>query len=156
MMPVEEYTGKDGTPLIYLSDAEFNKEVEMYLEQVPQSEWPRYLQKDAQYMYRLTGIGYYPNGMATAEGTIYLRWRARGDADLLAHEYGHILGHDHVEGPSTMNAVSQMRFTDPLDLKEKAKQNFPEAWRNHIVPHEAYRNTLVGGLGLMAAWAWLG
>ena len=154
MMVVEEHIGKDGTPVKYLSDADFNKEVEMYLQQVPQSEWPRYLQKDAQYMYRLTGIGYYPNGMATSDGIIYLRWRARGDADLLAHEYGHILGHDHVDGMSTMNAVSQMRLADPLNLKGKAMENFPEIWRKHIHPHEAYRHTLIGGLGLMTAWAW--
>ena len=92
----------------------------MYLEQVPQSEWPRYLQKDAQYMYRLTGIGYYPNGMATAEGTIYLRWRARR-CNLRARVRTHSRTRPrrwHVHHERSLANVP----CRPLNLKEKAKK----------------------------------
>ena len=154
MMPVETYTGKDGTLLIYVNDAEFNDLVLEYLRTVPKDQWPSYLQDSAQNMFRLTGIGYYPNGMAT-DGKIYIRWKCRGDAELLAHEYGHILGHDHTDSLSIMNAVTQLRFSDPHDLEQKAKDNFPEPWRKHIQPHEAYRRMVIGGLTLSAVWAWM-
>ena len=74
MMPVETYTGKDGTLLIYLDDAEFNNLILEYLRNVPKDQWPSYLQDSAQNMFRMTGIGYYPNGMAT-DGKIYIRWK---------------------------------------------------------------------------------
>lgn len=154
MNPIETFTGRDGTRLLYLSDADFNAQVEYFLRDTPKEEWPRYLHDTPQKIFKMTGIGYYPNGMALNE-TIYIRWKWRGDRELLAHEYGHILGLDHVSGPSIMNAVSQMRFTDPHNLEEKAEANFPEAWRKHIVPSETYRNIAMGGLVLMATWAWM-
>lgn len=154
MNPIETHTGVDGTRLLYLSDADFNAKVEDFLRDTPKEEWPRYLQDGPQKIFQLTGLGYYPNGMAH-NGVIYLRWKWRGDRELLAHEYGHILGLDHVPGPSIMNAVSQMRFTDPHNLEQKAQENFPEPWRKHIHPREAYRRMATGSLALMAAWAWM-
>lgn len=149
-----KYVGKDGTPVFYLSDEDFNQKLHGFLDGLPKEQWPRYMQDDALYMYRMTGIGYYPNGMATADGEIYIRYRARGDPELLAHEYGHVLGLGHTDSLTTMNAVGHKRFGDPHNLLPKTKANFPEIWRKHIHPHEAYRHTLIGGLGLMTAWAW--
>jgi len=154
MTPIETHTGKDGTRLLYLSDEHFNQLIKEHLQHVPKNQWPRYLQEGPQKIFKATGIGYYPNGMAK-DGTIYIRWKWRGDAELLAHEYGHILGLDHVEGFSTMNALSQMRITDPHGLSEKAEANFPNPWRKHIHPLEAYRNTVMGGIALMAVWTWM-
>ena len=151
-MVVETFTGKDGTVLTYLDDAGFNNLVLEYLRSIPKAQWPSYMQDSAQKMFQMTGIGYYPNGMAT-DGNVVLRWKWRGDAELLAHEYGHILGHDHTDSLSIMNAVSQKRFADPHDLEQKAMDNFPDAWRKHIQPHEAYRRMVTGGLVLSAVWA---
>ena len=150
---MDRYIGKDGTQLFLVSDKEFNTRVANYLRELPKEQWPHYLQPDAQKTYKLTGIGYFPNGMATEDNKIYIRYKYRGDAELIAHEYGHILGHDHTPNYSIMNAVSQKRVFDPLNLEEKAKANFPELWRNHIIPRETYHNIVVGGLAAMTAWA---
>jgi hypothetical protein len=152
---MEQFIGKDGTKLFLVSDAEFNDLLEDYLSSVPESEWPKYLRDQKQTIFKLTGLGYFPNGMTTPDNLIYIRYKYRGDTELLAHEYGHVLGLDHTEKASIMNAVTHMRFFDPHDLERKAEANFPELWRKYVVPREAYQNIVVSGIAAMALWAFI-
>ena len=149
----EQFVGKDGTRLYLVSDSVFNKMIADYLREVPREQWPKYLQDNKQTLFKWTGIGYYPNGLATPDNRIYIRYKYRGDAELIAHEYGHILGLDHTDNASIMNAVSHMRFSDPHNLEEKAKENYPELWQKYVVPRETYQNIVVGGLAAMTLWA---
>ena len=152
---MEEFTGKDGTKLFLVSDEAFNQKVDTYLAEIPKEEWPEYLQDRNQTIFKWTGIGYFPNGMATPDGQIFIRYKYRGDSELIAHEYGHILGLDHTENASIMNAVSHKRFFAPHSLELRAENNFPELWRKYVVPHETYQNTVVGGLAVLALWAYI-
>ena len=154
-MAIATFTGKDGTPLTLLSDSDFNRAVNDYLKTIPREQWPRYLRKDNQKMFKMTGIGYFPNGLTNQDGHIFIRYKYRGDAELIAHEYGHVLGYDHKEGPYMMNAVAQMRMFDPHSLIERTKANFPDYWQKHVIPREAYHNTLIGAAAVASVWAWL-
>lgn len=151
---MEQYMGKDGSRVVILSDDDFNNLVEKYRMTLDEEPW--YLEEDAQAVYRTTGLGYYPNGVTIGD-TIYIRYRFRGDWELIAHEYGHILGHDHTNPtiPTMMNPIHQMRVTDPHNLKQRAKENYPELFRKHVSRVEASRNMAIGGIAAAFAYAWL-
>ena len=56
-----KYVGKDGTPVFYLSDEDFNQKLNDVSKDIPKEQWP-HTKKD-RYTYTRRH-GYYPNGMA--------------------------------------------------------------------------------------------
>tara|TARA_Y100000310_G_C20663261_1_gene805992 strand:- start:2015 stop:2497 length:483 start_codon:yes stop_codon:yes gene_type:complete len=157
MMDISMYSiidtsrGKDGVLIVLLDDTDFNHLVKRVIKRYEIREW--YLEKHWRAVHRNTGIGYYPNGIAI-DDTIYVRWKYRGDDELIAHEYGHTLGLGHTPDfvPSVMNPINSMRFLDPHKLRQKAKENFPTHYRKYVSPTEAYQNIVIGGTVLAALW----
>lgn len=143
--------GKDGTVIVVLDDSDFNHLVDRVIKRYEVREW--YLEDHWKTIRKRTGLGYFPNGIAM-DGVIYIRWKYRGDSDLIAHEYGHILGHGHTKdyALSLMNPVNSMRVFDPHNLREKSKANFPDYYRKHVSQTEAYQNTVIGATLLFALW----
>ena len=150
---MEVFQGHDGSQVVILQDKPFNALIEEYRLTLDKEPW--YLDDAAQDIYRTTGLGYYPNGV-TINRTIYVRARYKGDWELIAHEYGHILGHEHthVLEPTLMNPIHQMRLSDPHNLKELAEQNYPELFRKYVLPSEASRNMVIAGMIAVLALAW--
>jgi hypothetical protein len=153
--PKDTSIGQDGSTIILLDRQDFNHLVERVIKRYEIREW--YLDQHWRKVRRNTGLGYYPNGIAI-EDTIFLRWKYRGDADLLTHEYGHVLGYGHTEDYTLtiMNPVNPMRVFDPHNLRDKTKANFPDYYRKHVSQTEAYQNTVIGATLLIVLWGLAG
>jgi hypothetical protein len=153
--PRDIVVGRDGTTIVLLEKNDFNHLVEHIIKRYQVREW--YLEDRWRTIQKKTGFGYYPNGIAI-DDTIYIRWKYRGDGDLIAHEYGHILGHGHTADYSLtmMNPVNTMRVFDPNDLRKKAQDNFPEYYGKYVSQTEAYQNAVIGATLLAVIWGLTG
>ena len=88
-------TGKDGTRIYTVEPSVWKAHIEYIHKKHNISEW--YMQPSFKWIYEHTKIGYYPRGLAIEKAKeIYVMKGAETDYSLLAHEYGHILGHGHV------------------------------------------------------------
>ena len=149
--PKDIVTGKDGTTIVLLEKGDFNHLVEKVIKRYQVREW--YLEDRWRKVQQKTGFGYYPNGIAI-DDTIYIRWKYRGDGDLIAHEYGHILGQGHTADYTLtmMNPVNTLRVFDPHNLRVKSQENFPEYYGKYVSQTEAYQNVVIGATLLVAVW----
>jgi hypothetical protein len=117
-------TGVDGTQVAVLSTEDWVDLVNTIAAQGA-VEW--YMAPTAKALFNATGKGYFPHGI-TIGNTITIHESAKGNLDLLAHEYGHALGLKHTKtlDPDVMNPVAWLRMGDENDLRVKFKQNFPD------------------------------
>ncbi len=145
-------TGKDGTRIYTVEPSVWKAHIEYIHKKHNISEW--YMQPSFKWIYEHTKIGYYPRGLAIEKAKeIYVIKGAETDYSLLAHEYGHILGHGHVPDgiPHLMNPIDALRIRDPDDIGDKFEENFREYYEKVLVPAE--RNRALPGvlaLGLIA------
>ena len=117
-------TGVDGTQISTLSTDDWVDFVNTVAAEGP-VEW--YMAPTAKSLFNATGKGYFPHGVTIGK-TITVHDSAKGNLNLLAHEYGHALGIEHTKAlaPDVMNPVAWLRVGDKNNLRSRFKQNFPD------------------------------
>ena len=142
-------TGKDGVQIATVSDRDWASFVNTIVE-AGHKEW--YTMDIARTLYNKTGKGYFPQGVTVGK-LIVVREGAKSNLTLLAHEYGHALGHEHTHAvnPDIMNPVDWMRHSDQHNLQDKFRKNFPDYTKTFI---SAQQNHLIVGTAI-AGLGWL-
>jgi hypothetical protein len=142
--------GEDGVRIATLSEAHWSEYVNAIHANGEIQEW--YAGDMARASYNILNRGYFPQGV-TIGNTITVRSGAKGNLDLLAHEYGHALGLKHTGGvnPDVMNPVAWLRVTDNNNLRQRFKENFPTYAESFMaVPPSRLFGLLAVGAGVVA------
>lgn len=133
-------TGKDGTRIYTVKPDVWKSHILTLHKKQNIGEW--YMKPTFKWLHEHTKIGYFPKGLAIEKAKeIYVVKGSETDYTLLAHEYGHILGHGHTPDGimDLMNPIDPLRVSDSRNIGDKFEYNFSDYYDNVLVRAERNR-----------------